>query len=209
MSVLVAEERAYMQAAQTRWDKAVESARSSLTHYDLPARNLAEKLFTSDMGSFRSMFGGREQFGGELRGFDPPCDVCGILEFVPHFIDYHIRDDGEPGIGYHRYNRVSGEYELCRPQQQGAQPYFCCDIDWLRGFDPSAQYVTEARALEVVEWYAADRERMRQYMIEANARYVENGDAPLWDAEEIEDYEETHHQRDMREIVRELRGEDV
>jgi len=84
-----------------------------------------------------------------LNGYPVPHEPIDILEFVAQFVGYAILDDGEPGIGYHRYDMMES-FVPCGPDHPDARPYFHSCVDALREDYPEAEWLSEVRALEIV-----------------------------------------------------------
>ena len=58
-----------------------------------------------------------------LKALDSPLNR---MEFIVHFIGNELLDDGDPGIGWHRYAAIDNccEMEDCLETDSGAKPYF-------------------------------------------------------------------------------------
>jgi len=149
---------AHMQAADERWEAAIEDARRFLCYdrrtypsfqateatdaHDAKVREFARLMFSvCGQTRFKAFGGLGHGFGLQMNSYtgEVGYSAVALMEFVRYFIGHEILDDGEPGIGYYRSVMMDrdhpGEsYVLCGPDHEDALPYFHRSIDVLRTY---------------------------------------------------------------------------
>ena len=141
----------HMAKESARVDDAMTGIRNLLSDRDPKVRTLTYRLLTMDRSSFSMVFG---TCVPELGGFICTASSRGIstLEGISHFVSYHLMDDGEPGIGYMKYDDEMG-YVMCPVDQDGAMPYFHISCPSLQKVYPNAEWLNYDNALKVLDFY--------------------------------------------------------
>lgn len=150
-TVLNAFKDGHLARESSRVDDAMAGIRSLLFYRNENVRTLTYRLLTMDRSSFSLVFGACVP---ELDGFIHTASSRGIstLEGISHFISYHLLDDGEPGIGYMKYDEEMG-YVMCPKDQDGAMPYFHISCPSLQKVYPDAEWLNDDNALKVLDFY--------------------------------------------------------
>lgn len=148
----------YLEAANQRWDAAVQRIRDLLRFScsnpqfdDHLTRELVRALLMMPSQARWNVFGSERP---ELMGYYVSYEPIDIMEEMAQFVSYEIIDDGEPGVAYWRF----GDHEVgedmmvqCGPDHPDARPYFHRNIDVLREQYPDAEWLSIDRALEIVQ----------------------------------------------------------
>jgi len=165
-AALVTAKAAHMAAAAQRWDEAVAGIRRVLNDPDPQVGELARRFFTVSGHTRWQVLGGVWQdhpakaygYGAQV-----PYDPCALMEFVATFVGYYLVKHCEPGVAYWRYamegdeEHTSETYILCTKDHPGARPYFHSCHELQQETDPTAERLTAARALEILDWYEQER----------------------------------------------------
>lgn len=155
MSVFEDLKAQHLAAESLRWDRAFDAILDLLDCQNPDIRNLTRRLLTLDDSSRFSVFGTNDP---ALHGYAVSyARGVELLEGVAHFVYYSLLDDGEPCIGYMKYDENKGMYLACASTEPEALPYFhnCFGIRQ-EGF-PDVEYLDAARALKVLDFYVAKR----------------------------------------------------
>jgi hypothetical protein len=157
MSVFENMKAQHLAAESVRWDRALESIRNLLDCQNPEIRELLYRLLTLDDSSRFNVFGTNDP---ALHGYATSyARGVGLLEGVAHFINYSLLDDGEPCIGYMHYSEDKGAYLPCASTEPNALPYFHNCFGSRHEAFPDPEYLDAARALKVLDFYAAKREQ--------------------------------------------------
>jgi len=205
---------AHVAAAEAEWERAVKDALRYI-HYpnrkgqdNAPIRQLAVRLLTISDATRFSVFGGPSDGINELVSFQnnsSPLSVCSLLEFMAHFIGYQILDDGDPSLDYLRYDLMDG-HVVCESGHEDAKPYFHQNRELLQARRPDAPPLTVELALQILNDYEADREKVVTYML---VDIEQHGADCIWDEDDIEAYRPTPFQKTMIALATELLREDT
>ncbi len=169
----------HMAAADQRWERAVDRVRQYFHYRDPTVRALTKRVLTVGRSVLWRVLGGDSR-SQELMPYGPvPYAPVEVLEFLRTFIGWAILDDGDPGVGYMRYDLMKGELVPCAqdhmhydPEEPecepyaDAEPYFHQSLEHLRETYPEAVYLTAERALEVLEWHAKQQAQHDAWDIE-------------------------------------------
>lgn len=171
--------QAHLDRAGVTWDRAFARIQNLVKTSSAKQRDLICRLLSLKQYQLHCMFGCDK---ANLHGYpwNITDDPCTAMESVAQFVSYEIGDDGEPGVGYWKYDWMDGPVP-CLPDEEGAAPYFHRNLDLLREFDPTAKYVSVDTALEVLDWHKAELEqvcRRRQEELELDRA---NGFEPTQD----------------------------
>lgn len=157
MSVFENMKARHLAAESTRWDNALESIRNLLDCQNPEVRELTYRLLTLDNSSRFNVFGTNDPaLHGYATSYARGVD---LLEGVAHFIIYSLLDDGEPCIGYMKYDEDRGTYLACASTEPNALPYFHICFGSRHEAFPDPEYLDVARALKVLDFYAAKWEQ--------------------------------------------------
>jgi hypothetical protein len=98
------------------------------------------------------------------------------MEFLNFFIGHELLDDGDPGVGWHKYNLDTGEHEMCDPPKclkPGFHRYDASDPNWnAKPFwhccheilPPGSKHLYEDEVLWVLDWHEVyEQERYDAY----------------------------------------------
>lgn len=193
VSILDQAKAEHLADAAQRWDEAVLKLREALSHPDPQVGKLIRRLFTISDSTRWAVFGGMwgeyspqtASYGGVI-----PCNALGVMNFVTSFASYHVAKHRDAGVAYWCHpdadeDCMGPDYLPCTKDHPGAHPYFHSSFDLLLKADPeSAEYLTETRALEILEWYEAKRLADKAEM---QADIASGG--TLWDEEDLEMYD--------------------
>jgi len=96
---------------------------------------------------------------GDIYGYTVNWDPGPLsrMEFLVHFVGHELLDDGDPGVGWHKYNLKTGEKDACREQDKRAQPFFhhCHEM-----LPPGSKRLYEEEVIWVLDWHERyDEER--------------------------------------------------
>ena len=185
----------HIQSESERWDKAIKETEELLNHRDPEVRKLIEALLTMHPSARFNVFGSTVP---ELNGYHVPHSTIDILECMDHFVSYSILDDGEPGVGYWRYDLMDG-FVACDKNHPDAKPYFHRWVDELREKDPEAEYVSVKVALRVVK--EVDNEQL-EYEEWTRKEFPED----FVDEEKYPDSSKIEIQ-EMKDLVKELKSQ--
>ena len=162
MTMLETLKAEHMAAADKRWEDAIVRIKRMLGYDDKKVRTLTYRLLYADSQARFNMFGGDGRSGTNgyyhLAVGSTPCT---IMEETAQFVSHEILDDGDPGLGYHRYDLEGrmGGFQPCDKDAKGAKPYFHHSLELLQEKYPKAKYVGMEEALKVLDWYDAEEEK--------------------------------------------------
>jgi hypothetical protein len=156
MSVFEDLKARHLAAESLRWDRALEVIADLLGCQNPEISELTRRLLTLDSSSRFNVFGTNNP---DLDGYAVTyAHGVGLLEGVAHFVSYSLLDDGEPCIGYMRYTEDEGEYLACASTEPNALPYFHSCFGSRQEAFPNPEYLDAARALKILDFYAAKRD---------------------------------------------------
>jgi len=124
-------------------------------HKEIIRRALSSRVLNDAMGSLNK-YGYDQSF---------TCDgPLGRMEFLVFFIGHELLDDGDPGLGWHKYNLDTGIMEMCDPPKSlepferyspndpnwNAHPFWHCCHEIL---PPGSKHLYEEEVLWVLDWH--------------------------------------------------------
>jgi len=118
-------------------------------------RLLTSRVLTSAVGGFG------QPNGYMSSGLESSRSPLNRMEFIVHFVGHELLDDGEPGIGWHRYDERNGTMEDCLETDSGAKPYFHrCHEDLPGG----GKHLFVKDVIPVLDWHEKkEEERYKQW----------------------------------------------
>ena len=82
------------------------------------------------------------------------------MEFLVHFVAHELLDDGDPGIGWHKYNMKEGIKEPCLENDRKGEPYLhrCHEI-----LPPGSKWADEETTIWVLDWHEKKEEERYKF----------------------------------------------
>lgn len=119
---------------------------------------LSSAVLVPACGNYTNKWGYVSDNNGNSASLDTP---LGRLEFLRFFVGHELFDDGDPGIGYYRYNDRQDSDEAsffitCEKDEPGAKPFFhrCWEL-----LPPGSQHLHEQEVLDILTWHGEDEKR--------------------------------------------------
>lgn len=193
----------HMAAANSQWEEAVARIKALLNRKDA-VRTLTTRLLTASTSTRFAMFGGD---GRNEKMLSYPwlssAEDCALLEGVAQFIEHDLLDDGDPGIGYMRYDPYEG-FTPCSKEHEDAKPYIHRCVEVLRHTVPEAPLLHVDNTLEVLDWYEGKRTRRRNRILRDIQEAEQEGRQSHWDEDDVAAYSPRPDELAMQALVEEL-----
>jgi hypothetical protein len=161
-------------------------------------------LLTLRSGDIYALFGGDGRHKLESYPHYASARGCEWLEAVAQFIGYDLLDDGDPGIGYLRFDLHQGGFVACPKDHEDAKPYFHLSVEYLRKTVPDAAYLDVERALEVLDWYETRLRKDRKQMQAQMRRAAKTGRFCIWTEDDLADFDPRPEQLALAALADEL-----
>lgn len=134
-------------------------AKQNSIHAEIIRRVLTSRVLYDAQGAFN-----KDSYGAGWE--DGP---LGRMEFLTFFICHELLDDGDPGLGWHKYNIETGIYETCSPPKNlesqlkydlndpnwNARPFWHCCHEIL---PPNSKHLYEQDVIWVLDWHEQHEE---------------------------------------------------
>jgi hypothetical protein len=132
------------------FDRLKDFAEKSKEHSEIIYRILTTRVLYDAMGAL-----GKH---GYHSGWDG--GPLARMEFLVHFIGHELLDDGDPGLGWHKYNDKTGEMDPCAETDIGAKPY------WHRCHEMlpfGSKHLYEKEVIWVLDWHEKYEEKRYKF----------------------------------------------
>jgi len=118
-------------------------------------KEVVVRLLTSRV--LASAIGGYEQTKGYMSWLNGNSDTpLNRMEFIVHFVGHELLDDGDPGIGWHRWTRDGRlMMEDCLETDNKAEPYFntCHEL-----LPPGSKHLYVKDVIWILDWHEKKEE---------------------------------------------------
>lgn len=165
-----------LQRVRDRYRWAFESLQEYVSEskdYYKGLKEVVGRLLTSRV--LCSAVGGYGELHGYIHWFQDDTDKpLSRMEFISHFVGHELLDDGDPGIGWHRYDLQTGKYEICLESDDPSlltfedrmefgkkgkgrpEPFFFQRKEMLK---PEPPLLTPEKVLWVLDWHEKKEEQ--------------------------------------------------
>jgi len=78
------------------------------------------------------------------------------MEFLTFFVAHELLDDGDPGVGWHKYDQKEGTMKPCAEDERRSKPFWHCCHEIL---PPGSKHLYEDEVIWVLDWHENYEER--------------------------------------------------
>jgi hypothetical protein len=135
---------------KNRFDHSFESLKYFCSKYGAKYSEIIYRILTTQV-----LYAAKGEFNDYGYHTNWEAGPLARMEFLVFFVGHELLDNGDPGLGWHRYRYEDGKMKMCDENDLGAEPFWhtCHEI-----LPAGSKHLYEEEVLWVLDWHEKHEE---------------------------------------------------